>query len=262
MSRASWPALAAVAGAFVLACNNPNETLRHELSGIELALIPAGQFSMGSPPGTSGRESQETPHQVTISRPFYLGRTEVTQRQWQLVMGENPSHFAGCADCPVETVTFHDIEAFLERLNRTGGMRFRLPTEAEWEYACKAGGDRPFGALESLGSADANIDGRFPYNAPPTSASKGTLPVGRFPRNAWGLHDMSGNVWEWVQDEHCPYPDAAVTDPIGACGSPLRVIRGGSWAFDGNSARCALRYTHRPQDRGYSLGFRVLRSAR
>ena len=259
MSRASWAALAAVVSAFVLACNNPNETLRHEPSGIELVLIPAGQFSMGSPPGTSGRESQETPHQVTISLPFYLGRTEVTQRQWQLVMGSNPSHFAGCADCPVENVTFHDIEAFLERLNRTGEMRFRLPTEAEWEYACKAGGDRPFGALEALGSADANIDGRFPYSAAATAASKGTLPVGRFPPNAWGLSDMSGNVWEWVQDEHCPYADAAVTDPVGACGSPLRVIRGGSWAFDGNSARCALRYTHRPPDRGYSLGFRVAR---
>ena len=217
---------------------------------------------MGSAEGTRGRESQETLHQVTISHAFYLARTEVTQRQWQLVMGTNPSHFSGCADCPVETVTFHDIEAFLVRLNRDGGMRFRLPTESEWEYACKAGGDRPFGALDSLGSADANIDGRFPYNAPVTAASPGTMPVGSFPRNPWGLHDMSGNVWEWVQDEHCPYPNAAVTDPVGRCGAPLHGIRGGSWAFDSNSARCALRYTHRPQDRGYSLGFRVAAESR
>jgi formylglycine-generating enzyme required for sulfatase activity len=258
VSRASLQSLALLV-ALVVACNSPDSTLRHEPSGIELVLIPAGRFTMGSSADTSGRESQETLHQVTISRAFYLGRSEVTQRQWQLVMGTNPSHFQGCDECPVETVTFHDIEAFLGRLNRDGGVRFRLPTEAEWEYACKASGDRPFGALDSLGAADANIDGRFPYNAPAAAASKGTLPVARFPPNAWGLSDMSGNVWEWVQDEHCPYPDLAVTDPVGACKSPLRVIRGGSWAFDGNSARCALRYTHRPQDRGYSLGFRIAR---
>ena len=248
--------------ALLAACGRAPATVRDGASGIELVLIPAGRFTMGSPAATAGREAQEVEHDVVLTRPFYLARTEVTQEQWQQVMGGNPSHFAGCPQCPVERVTFHDVTAFLDRLNRTGGPRYRLPTEAEWEYACRAGGRAPFGARESLGTQDANIDGRFPYNAPVTTESQGTVPVGRFTANAWGLFDMAGNVWEWVADEHCPYPQSAVNDPVAACGSPHRVIRGGSWKFDGNSARCALRYTHRPQDRGYSLGFRLARDAK
>ena len=247
--------------ALLAACNATPATIRHEGSGIELVLIRAGRFTMGSPASTHGREPQEVPHEVTLTRAFYLARTEVTQQQWQQVMGTNPSHFAGCPQCPVERVTFHDVSAFVDGLNHLGGPRYRLPTEAEWEYACRAGGNAPFGGRDSLGTEDANIDGRFPYNAPATSESSGTVPVGRFPPNAWGLLDMSGNVWEWVSDEHCPYPPSPVSDPAGACGSPHRVIRGGSWRFDGNSARCTLRYTHRPQDRGYSLGVRVARDA-
>ena len=241
----------------------PPSLLKEPATGLELVLIQPGSFTMGSPPGTVGREPQETQHRVTITRPFYLGRTEVTQGQWTQVMGSNPSHFPSCGlSCPVEGVNFTDVEAFIARLNQRGGPTYRLPTEAEWEYACRAGGEAPFGARESLGGADANIDGRFPYNAAAGNESAGTMPVGRFAANAWGLVDMSGNVWEWTQDWHCPYPSAPAVDPVGACASPHRVIRGGSWKFDGNSARCALRYTHRPQDRGYSLGFRVARDAR
>ena len=248
--------------ALFTACHRPPATIRHEESGIELVLLPADRYTMGSPLDTKGREPQEVLHEVTLRRPFYLGRTEVTQQQWQQVMGTNPSHFAACPRCPVERVTFDDVAAFVDRLNHAGGPRYRLPTEAEWEYACRAGGSAPFGHQSSLGTGDANIDGRFPYDEPVTAESTGTTEVGRFPANPWGLFDMSGNVWEWVADEHCPYPQTGVTDPIGACGSPYRVIRGGSWKFDGNSARCALRYTHRPQDRGYSLGFRLARDAR
>jgi formylglycine-generating enzyme required for sulfatase activity len=238
-------------------------TFRDHVSGIEFVLIPAGEFTMGSTPDTFGRELQETPHHVTLSRSFYLGRTETTQAQWQAVMGTNPSYFAACGpSCPVERVTYADVEAFIGRLNQAAGPRYRLPTEAEWEFACRAGGDSTFGSRDTLGSGDANIDGRFPYKAALTQESAGTVPVGRFPANAWGLVDMSGNVWEWVQDRHCPYPEGSATDPVGSCSSPHRVIRGGSWKFDGNSARCALRYTHRPQDLGFSLGFRVARDDR
>jgi formylglycine-generating enzyme required for sulfatase activity len=231
-------------------------------SGIDLVLIPAGRFVMGSPPSVAGREPQELQHRVWLTRPFYLGTSEVTQAQWQRVMGANPSHFSGCGpSCPVERVAYDDVQAFLARLNAAGGPVFRLPTEAEWEYACRAGGEAPFGHRASLGAADANINGRYPYGAPVASESTGTRPAGSYPPNPWGLVDMSGNVWEWTADWHCPYPKRDVRDPMGGCQSAHRVIRGGSWKFDGNSARCSLRYTHRPQDRGFSLGFRVARAA-
>ena len=234
--------------------------MREPASGIELVLLPAGEFIMGTPDTEVGREPQEAAHPVRLTQAFYLGVTEVTQGQWQSIMGTNPSHFPACgADCPVERVTFHDVQAFLSKLNAASTGGFRLPTEAEWEYACRAGGVAPFGSRETLGTKDANIDGRFPYGAPATAESAGTMPVGRFPANAWGLRDMTGNVWEWTADWHCPYPTGEAIDPIGRCESPHRVIRGGGWKFDGNSARCGLRYTHRPQDRGFSLGFRVAR---
>jgi formylglycine-generating enzyme required for sulfatase activity len=212
---------------------------------------------MGSPLTEAGREDQEVPHRVTLTRPFYLGIHEVTQGQWAQVMGANPSHFAGCERCPVEQVSSVDVEEFIRRLNERGGPGYRLPTEAEWEYACRAGDSQPFGNRTTLSSRDANIDGNFPYAADKGGSRERPTAVGYFPANAWGLFDMSGNVWEWTSDPYCPYPDAAVTDPVGACSSDRRVIRGGSWKFDGNSARCGLRYAHRPQDRGYSLGLRL-----
>lgn len=143
-----------------------------------------------------------------LTTSFYLGVTEVTQRQWEAVMGSNPSHCTACGpDCPVEQVNVHEI-----------------------------------------------------HGAEATGPSAGTMPVARFAPNPWGLFDMSGNLWEWTGDWHCPYPAGDATDPAGRCDSPHRVIRGGSWMFDGNSARCALRYTHRPQDRGFSLDFRAARA--
>ena len=218
---------------------------------------------MGTPPTEPGREAQETLHRVRLTESFYIGITEVTQAQWRTVMGSNPSHFAACGpECPVETVNFFEVQEFLKKLNALSSGGFRLPTEAEWEYACRAGGTEPFGRRQTLGSNQANVDGRFPYGEPASRESPGTMPVATFAPNEWGLHDMSGNVWEWSEDWHCPYPDGDATDPVGRCESPHRVIRGGSWKFDANSARCGLRYTHRPQDRGFSLGFRVARTAR
>jgi formylglycine-generating enzyme required for sulfatase activity len=218
--------------------------------------LAPGTFRMGTPPGEAQREPQETPHTVRLTKSVYLASYEVTEEQWIRVMGSNPSHFQPCPSCPVERVSFVEVERFIDRLNRTATPGFRLPTEAEWEYACRAGGTLPFGARASLGSNDANIDGDYPYGAPQGIARGRTVPVGSFPPNAWGLYDMSGNVWEWTGDWHCPYAGDA-TDPVGRCDSGLRVIRGGSWKFDGGSARCGLRYTHRPQDSGYSLGLRL-----
>ena len=235
---------------------------RSTLHGFEMVLLPAGEFWMGSPEAEVGREPQERRHRVRLTAPFYLGVAEVTQKQWRDVMGTNPSHFMRCGDdCPVDSITFVDVGAFLAKLNGATAGGFRLPTEAEWEYACRAGGDAPFGGRSTLGAGDANINGRYPYAAPAGDEGTGTMPTRQFPANAWGLFDMAGNVWEWTQDRHCPYADGDAVDPLGRCESPHHVIRGGSWKFDGNSARCALRYTHRPQDRGYSLGFRLARDA-
>jgi sulfatase modifying factor 1 len=228
-------------------------------SGVEFILIQPGTFDMGTPVSEPGREPQEVLHRVHLTKAFYLGRYEVTQAQWTRVMDGNPSQFQDCPSCPVERVNFHDVEAFINHVNERSGGGFRLPTEAEWEYACRAGGSAPFGHQSSLSSRDANIDGNHPYNAPKGTARGETTPVGHFAANPWGLFDMSGNVWEWVQDSYCPYPEGPVTDPIGRCDSEYRVIRGGSWKFDGARARCGLRYTHRPQDSGYSPGFRLAR---
>lgn len=218
---------------------------------MELVLVPSGRFEMGSPAGEEGREEQETRHTVVISRPFYIGRFEVTQSEWRRVMGANPSFFAECDDCPVERVNRDAVLLFLDRLNDgRARARFRLPTEAEWEYACRAGASTAYASGDSLTAADANADGER------------TSRVGSYPPNAWGLHDMHGNVWEWTEDRHCPYPTAPVTDPVGTCASPLHVIRGGSFHFGAESARCALRYTHAAHDSGFSLGFRVARDVR
>jgi formylglycine-generating enzyme required for sulfatase activity len=229
---------------------------------IDMILVQPRGFVMGTPPTEADREVQEVQHFVNLTRAFYIGVYEVTQQQWAAVMGGNPSNFAGCGLCPVERVSYYDVQSFIRQLNVRGESGFRLPTEAEWEASCRAGGTQTFGNRSTLGGDDANIDSAYPYGTAASEPRGRTVPVGQFPPNAWGLFDMSGNVWEWVEDWHCPYPAGPVSDPVGQCTTDYRVIRGGSWKFNGSSARCGLRYTHRPQDSGYSLGFRLARDAR
>ncbi len=233
-------------------------------TGLRFVRVPAGSFTMGTPPGVDGREAEEVPHRVTLTRDFYLGQFEVTQGQWTRVMGRNPSHFQACGeDCPVERVSSPDIQAFIGRLAAETGERFRLPTEAEWEYACRSGATTAYATGDRLTTDQANFNGTGPNPGAPAGLYRETpTRVGSFSPNAWGLYDMHGNVWEWTEDEHCPYPDQPVTDPVGRCGAEKRVIRGGSWYFDANSARCGLRYDHRPQDLGFSLGFRLVRDGK
>jgi formylglycine-generating enzyme required for sulfatase activity len=225
--------------------------------GMTFVLIPAGTFQMGSPPGEAGRFDDERRHQVTISRPFYLQTTQVTQGQWERVMGHNPSFFKKCGkDCPVERVSWHDAQAFIARLNHMEKTdEYTLPTEAEWEYACRAGSTTRF----SFGDDAAKL-GDYAWHG---GNSGGTpRPVGQKKPNAWGLYDMHGNVWEWCLDWYGPYPDRPVTDPTGPDVGQFRVLRGGSWDFGYlDLFRCArCNYSFRPTDRYDRRGFRVART--
>jgi formylglycine-generating enzyme required for sulfatase activity len=234
----------------------PTRTITEPITGMTLVEVPAGRFTMGSAASEAHRQDDETLHDVEITRPFYLARHEVTQAAWRSVMGTSPSHFAECGPrCPVESVSFDDVERFIARLNERSGDRgregprlhFRLPTEAEWEYACRAGTTGPFSTGETLSPAQANVKGKSP------------APVGTFPLNPWGFADMHGNVSEWTSDWYAAYPEAGAAniDPHGPASGDKRVIRGGSWYLDGDSARCALRYTDATKDKGFSVGFRV-----
>jgi len=243
-----------------LSAPGPADFYIEPTTGMVLVAIRPGSFMMGSPESEAGRNDDEYSHHVAIPRLFYIGQHEVTQTEWKQVMGSNPSSFAGCERCPVEQVDFYQVNEFISRLNAgANAMRFRLPTEAEWEYACRAGTTTPFNTGTQLSTDQANFDGRFPASDREGGAShEKTLSVGQFPPNAWGLYDMHGNVWEWTNDWYGPYEPRKDVDPRGADAGVKRVIRGGSWRVDASSARCALRYTHAPQDRGYSLGFRVV----
>jgi formylglycine-generating enzyme required for sulfatase activity len=219
--------------------------------GMEFVLIPAGTFMMGSEKG----EADERPvHRVTISQPFYLGKYEVTQAQWQAVMGRNPSLFQGDATLPVEQVWWDEVQEFLRKLNAMeGGNKYRLPTEAEWEYAARAGSSTEY----SFGDATSQLGDYAWYRA--NSGGK-THPVGQLKPNAWGLYDIHGNVMEWVQDWYGRYPAEPVTDPQGPPSGTHRMRRGGAWNSVAAVCRSANRYSV-PGFRDDFLGVRVLRTA-
>jgi len=246
----------------------PIITVVDRWTGMTLVEIPPGRFTMGSAASEAGRNDDESLHDVEITRPFLMGQYEVTQQEWRTVMGTSPSRFKDCgARCPVENVSFVDVQQFLTKLSARAALatsatplRYRLPTEAEWEYACRAHTTGPFSTGENLTTAQGNYNGKQPYGTfPAGDFRQKPTPVGLFPPNPWGLADMHGNVWEWTSDWYGPYGETAAAniDPHGPSSGETRVIRGGSWYFDANSARCALRYTHAAQDRGFSLGFRV-----
>ncbi|MEJ2085586.1 MAG: formylglycine-generating enzyme family protein [Acidobacteriota bacterium] len=161
---------------------------------MEFRLIRAGSFEMGSPEGERGREDQEVLHPVRLTRAFYLGRSEVTQGQWRKVMGDNPSHFLDCgSECPVENVSWFEVREFLNRLGENSGEVYRLPTEAEWEYACRAGSRSPFGSGQELSTEEANYDGSPPLPGWPAGIDRErTTPAGSFPANAWGFPFRAG----------------------------------------------------------------------
>lgn len=233
-------------------------------TGMEFVLVPAGEFRMGLRAGELDVRPAPS-HSVRITRSFYLGRFEVTQAQWRQVMDTAPSQHTECGpNCPVESVSWDEVREFLRRLAELSpGERFRLPTEAEWEYACRYGSEARYGESDTLRPTMANYDSRIPFEGVPDTVFLGsTVPVGSYPPTSLGLHDLAGNVWEWTEDEYCPYPSSSVADPVQGCGSDTIAIRGGSWYFSAGAARCGRRYTHARGDSGFSLGFRVLREMR
>lgn len=241
--------------------------------GMCFAWVPAGVFLMGS----SGKETQrlkdETQHEVALTQGFWLGVHPITQTQWQEVMGNNPSWFCATGGgkakvkeldtkrFPVEQVSWDDAAEFCSKLAKYGhpaGMMYRLPTEAQWEYACRAATSSAFHFGKSLNGGEANCNGNHPY----ATRKKGvylerTSEVGSYPGNAFGLFDMHGNVWEWCQDWYGEYEGGRVQDPPGPQSGSDRVFRGGGWSAIARNCRSAQRFWYIPAYRNFDLGFRL-----
>ena len=223
--------------------------------GMEFVRIEVGTFRMGAPARRAGRSDDRSRYTIHISQPFYLGKYEVTQGQWRAVLGDNPSHFTDCGDtCPVENVSWEDAQAFIEELNLREGIRvYRLPTEAEWEYATRAGTRTVY----SFGNTKSQLRAYGWYR---DNSDNTTHPVRGKRPNGWGLYDLHGNVWEWVADWYGDYPSGRVTDPQGPSSGTHRVIRGGGWRYNARDCRTASRGIGMPGFRSSYVGFRLART--
>jgi len=235
----------------------PPVTLTDPTTGMVFHKVTGGTFTMGDTFGDSGVGSNELPlHQVTVSD-FYIGKYEVTQAEWQTVMTGNssaisptPSYFTACGvNCPVEQVSWNDIQIFISRLKAQSGKNYRLPTEAEWEYAARSGGQ----SQNYSGVSDVNVVAWYSSNSSSTTHVVGTKQA-----NGLGLYDMSGNVWEWVNDWNGSYGSTAQTNPKGPISGSGRVDRGGCWANDAYNVRASIRGSISPDIRFNTLGFRLV----
>ncbi len=246
---------------------------------LQFVLVPAGTFVMGSPDTEWGSRSDEQQRQVTLTRPFFLAMYEVTQAQWKAVTGSNPSFLYDCPDCPVESISWREAVTYCNALSEklgfppayairdtvvtliAGSDGLRLPTEAEWEYACRAGTSTVFNTGDCLGTEQANYLGYDPQKGCPKGMWRGqAVNVGEFPPNAWDLHDMHGNVSEWCWDWHEHPSASAVVDPLGPSTGAERVIRGGNWHDLGRNSRSAVRHKAPPGARFTHVGLRLARS--
>jgi len=264
---------------FIVSCHSAQEN--------NMVRIQGGTFTMGSPANEVDRDDYEIQRQVTVSA-FWMGKYEVTQKEYKEIMGVNPSYFIG-DNLPVEQVTWFDAIEYCNKKSRKERLTpvytitgrtpatgypitaaavtvnwnangYRLPTEAEWEYACRAGTTTPFNTGNNITTSQANYDGNNPYNNNAKGEYRGeTTTVGTFTANAWGLHDMHGNVWEWCWDLYEDYAAGSQTDPRGAVSGVYRVVRGGCWVNVGQYLRSACRVNDDPDYRDGSLGFRVVR---
>jgi formylglycine-generating enzyme required for sulfatase activity len=233
--------------------NNAPSNTTVTVNGVkfEFVGIPSGSFCMGS----NDVETDDMPvHRVNISRPFLMGKYEVTQAQWQAIMGNNPSSFSNCGgDCPVYNVSWEDVQDFLRQLNKKGEGTFRLPTEAEWEYAARSGSTTQY----SYGNDERSLGNYAWYDA---NSGDNIHPVGQKAPNDWGLYDMHGNVSEWCQDWYSDYRSGTVTDPTGAASGLNRVYRGGSRGDPAEELLSTIRRKHVPSLRWLVLGFRIIRN--
>jgi formylglycine-generating enzyme required for sulfatase activity len=245
-----------------------------------MVLVQGGSFLMGSPAGEPERNQNEGPQRRVTVASFFMDRREVTQAEFEALMGTNPSYFKGAA-LPVEQVSWYDAVAFANARSVKEGLKpayaisrdfvncdwtgngYRLPTEAEWEYACRAGTAAATAFGNSLSSAQANFHGDFPYNGGAKGPNLGkTAPVGGYAANPWGLYDMHGNVYEWCWDWFGPYPAGAQDNPAGPASGALRVSRGGSWNYGAGNLRSAYRGDYGTTGGLYFRGFRLVRPVR
>ncbi len=224
--------------------------------------IMPGEFMMGSPETETEPErlEREKQHKVIHTQGFWMAETACTQALWQAVMGDNPSRFKGDG-LPVENVSWEDAQQFIQTINsRITDLDLHLPTEAQWEFACRAGTTTPFHFGENITTDQVNFNGNYPYNKGEKGEyRKKTIPVKSFACNDWGLYEMHGNVWEWCADWYGEYPDNTVVDPVGPNKGTVRVLRGGSWFFYGRYVRSAIRHRYEPGCRFHSFGFRLAR---
>ena len=218
-----------------------------------------GQFLMGSPASEHERDDGEILHEVRLTRGYWLAATACTQALWSAVINANRSRFQDDANNPVERVSWDDVNEFVNQMNAlVAGLAARLPTEAEWEYACRAGTTTPFSFGDNVTPDQVNYDGNYPY----AGGGKGvyrerTIAVGSLPPNRWGLYEMHGNVWEWCADWSDAYAEGLQTDPTGPGTGTARVLRGGSWIGNGRYTRSARRHACEPDWRDLNVGFRL-----
>ena len=220
--------------------------------------IEPGEFEMGSPEGEPERFNDEIKHTVNLTQGFWLADSTVTQALWQVVMKENLSKFKG-ENLPVDSVSWDNAKTFIDEMNSMKPeLKLCLPSEAQWEYACRAGTSTPFSFAEQIDSELVNFDGTEPYNKGMKSGYREkTVEIKTLPPNQWGLYEMHGNIWEWCQDWYGDYPDELVTDPQGPETGGHRVVRGGSWFNSGGICRSAYRNDRLSDSAYYSIGFRL-----
>jgi formylglycine-generating enzyme required for sulfatase activity len=227
---------------------------------MKFSFCPSGSFTMGSPATEADSIEDAAQVQVHISKGFWMGQTEVTQAQWKAVMSDNPSKFNG-DELPVETVSWEEVQTYINKVNQlvplSEGWGYALPTEAQWEYACRAGTSTPFAFGLSLASTEANFNGNYPHGTMLKGIYLGTTcAVGSYIANTWGLYDMHGNVYEWCADLYAERLDGG-PDPPGASLGSYRVGRGGAWDDLGINCRSAIRLKSAPAYRADNLGFRL-----